>query len=142
MTAASSAAQTLPFFVAGHPAMNIVENHDSVTPRSRSTSNLGRSSSSAAKVALTRVTGLFEPKLFVTEEAAPLEAQDRKEIIHEAIAQLPENYRNVILLRDIQELSTDETAAALDLTPGAVKVRLHRARAALRTLLKPRLEDL
>ncbi len=76
------------------------------------------------------------------EEAPPLEAQDRKEIIHEAIAQLPENYRNVILLRDIQELSTDETAAALDLTPGAVKVRLHRARAALRVLLKSRLEDL
>jgi len=71
-----------------------------------------------------------------------LEAQDRKARVHEAIAELPENYRNVILLRDIQELSTDETAEALELTPGAVKVRLHRARAALRTLLSPHLEEL
>jgi len=71
-----------------------------------------------------------------------LEAKDRKAIVHEAIAQLPENYRNVVILRDIQELSTDEAAAELNLTPGAVKVRLHRARAALKTLLEPRLEEL
>jgi len=77
-----------------------------------------------------------------SDEGPDIEAGDRKALVHEAIAQLPENYRNVILLRDIQELSTEEAAKALELTPGAVKVRLHRARAALRTLLSPHLEDL
>ncbi len=70
-----------------------------------------------------------------------LEVQERKTLIHEAISQLPENYRNVVLLRDIQELSTDEAAQALGISSGAVKVRLHRARAALRTLLDPVLSD-
>ena len=59
-----------------------------------------------------------------------------------AISQLPENYRNVILMRDIQELSTDEVAAELEVSPGAVKVRLHRARGALKKLLDPLLEEL
>jgi len=44
---------------------------------------------------------------------------------------------NVLLLRDIEELDTEETAQLLDLTPNAVKIRLHRARQALRTLLDP-----
>ncbi len=76
------------------------------------------------------------------DEVEPaLEVAERKTAIHEAISRLPENYRNVILLRDIQELSTDDAALALGITPGAVKVRLHRARAALKTLLDPILDD-
>ncbi len=71
-----------------------------------------------------------------------LEADERSQAVHLAISQLPENYRNVILLRDIQELSTDEAAIELGITPGAVKVRLHRARGALKKLLDPLLEDL
>ena len=55
--------------------------------------------------------------------------------VRSAIDRLPENYRAVILLRDIEELDTDETAALLGVTPNAVKTRLHRARQALRTLL-------
>ena len=43
-------------------------------------------------------------------------------------------------LRDIEELSTQEVAEALDLTPSAVKVRLHRARQALLTLLRPHVQ--
>jgi RNA polymerase sigma-70 factor (ECF subfamily) len=43
----------------------------------------------------------------------------------------------VVLLRDIEELDTDETAKLLNCTPGNVKTRLHRARQALRTLLAP-----
>ena len=54
-----------------------------------------------------------------------------------AIYQLPETARNVILLRDIEELSTEEAAKALGIAPGALKVRLHRARAALKKLLEP-----
>ena len=57
--------------------------------------------------------------------------------VRSCIDQLPPRYREVILLRDIDELDTDETAKLLDCTPGNVKTRLHRARQALRTLLAP-----
>lgn len=86
-----------------------------------------------------RIDPFFQPE---PETHDSLEAAERKEAIHLAISQLPENYRNVILLRDIQEMSTDETAAELGISPGAVKVRLHRARGALKKLLDPLLEDL
>lgn len=56
-----------------------------------------------------------------------------------AIAELPENYRSVIVLRDLEELSTAETAQILDLAPDTVKQRLHRARLALRQSLDERL---
>jgi RNA polymerase sigma-70 factor, ECF subfamily len=57
--------------------------------------------------------------------------------VRACIEQLPPRYREVVLLRDIEELDTDETARLLDCTPGNVKTRLHRARQALRTLLEP-----
>ncbi len=53
------------------------------------------------------------------------------------IEALPAPYREVLLLRDIEELDTEQTAQRLGTTPGAVKTRLHRARQALRTLLEP-----
>jgi RNA polymerase sigma-70 factor, ECF subfamily len=56
-----------------------------------------------------------------------------------AISQLPEKYRSVLLLRDLEELSTAETAQILDLGPDTVKQRLHRARLALRQSLDERL---
>lgn len=57
--------------------------------------------------------------------------------VRAAIDQLPEGYRTVLLLRDIEELDTEETARALGLSEGAVKTRLHRARQALAGLLEP-----
>jgi RNA polymerase sigma-70 factor (ECF subfamily) len=57
--------------------------------------------------------------------------------VRDAIDRLPEKHRTVLVLRDIEELSTEETARVLSLTSTAVKVRLHRARLALRTLLEP-----
>jgi RNA polymerase sigma-70 factor (ECF subfamily) len=57
--------------------------------------------------------------------------------LRELIWKLPESYRTVLLLRDIEELDTVQTAEALGLTENAVKIRLHRARQALRTLLDP-----
>jgi RNA polymerase sigma-70 factor (ECF subfamily) len=63
------------------------------------------------------------------------------QLVRSSIDRLPESYRTVLLLRDIEELSTEETAHALEITPVAVKVRLHRARQALRTLLDPRLRE-
>jgi len=56
-------------------------------------------------------------------------------VLARAISALPENYRAVILLRDVEELSTLETAQILDLTEDVVKTRLHRARLAVRQKL-------
>ncbi len=63
------------------------------------------------------------------------ELQDRKRIVRKAIDRLPPDYRDVVTLRDIEELSTAETAAVLNVSEGAVRVRLHRARQALRQML-------
>lgn len=66
-----------------------------------------------------------------------MERRGVAEQVMAAIYRLPETARNVILLRDIEELSTEEAAKALGIAPGALKVRLHRARAALKKLLEP-----
>lgn len=55
--------------------------------------------------------------------------------LQRAIAGLPESYRSVVLLRDIEELSTEETAQILDLSTDVVKTRLHRGRLAIRQKL-------
>jgi RNA polymerase sigma-70 factor (ECF subfamily) len=68
---------------------------------------------------------------------ALLERAEVRELVRSSIDRLPESYRVVLMLRDIEELSTEETAQALDISPNAVKVRLHRARQALRTQLDP-----
>jgi RNA polymerase sigma-70 factor, ECF subfamily len=64
-----------------------------------------------------------------------VERGEMRELVRKSIDQLPDSYRVVLLMRDIEELSTDETAKALGITGAAVKVRLHRARQALRSLL-------
>jgi len=66
---------------------------------------------------------------------AALEREETRAFVREQIESLPEQYRSVLLLRDIEELDTEETAQVLGVSPGAVKVRLHRARQALRALL-------
>ncbi len=63
------------------------------------------------------------------------ERSERKALVHSAIAELPVDYRTVLTLRDIEELSTTEVAQTLNISEGAVRVRLHRARQALRSLL-------
>ncbi len=55
--------------------------------------------------------------------------------LRRAIGELPESYRAVLLLRDVEELSTEETAHVLDLSVDVVKTRLHRGRLALRQKL-------
>ena len=60
---------------------------------------------------------------------------ERRDALHAAVADLPETYRAVVLLRDLEELSTEETAQILGLTLDAVKTRLHRGRLALREKL-------
>jgi RNA polymerase sigma-70 factor, ECF subfamily len=57
------------------------------------------------------------------------------QLLEAALLELPEQYRTVIMLRDIEEMSTSETAAALELTEENVKVRLHRGRLMMRNWL-------
>lgn len=70
-------------------------------------------------------------------ESSGIESEETRRIVRERIEELPEQFRTVLLLRDIEELSTEQTAELLDLTTSAVKTRLHRARQALRQLLDP-----
>lgn len=56
--------------------------------------------------------------------------------IQSAIAELPTDYRLVLVLRDMEGFSTEETAGILHITPANVKVRLHRARLFVRNVLK------
>ena len=71
---------------------------------------------------------------------AALSRAETKRLVRGLIDQLPESFRTVLLLRDIEGLDTEETARVLETTPNAVKIRLHRARQALRTLLAPHLQ--
>ena len=66
---------------------------------------------------------------------AVLERKETAAIVREAIERLPDQYREVLLLRDLEEKDTAEAAELLGTTSSVVKVRLHRARQALRTLL-------
>jgi RNA polymerase sigma-70 factor (ECF subfamily) len=61
--------------------------------------------------------------------------------LDEAIKKLPADYRIVFLLRDVEGLSTEETAKIVELTIPAVKSRLHRARAFLRNELNKFLSE-
>jgi len=70
---------------------------------------------------------------------AALEKAETRDLVRRSIDELPESYRIVLLLRDIEEKDTEETAQLLGMTPNAVKTRLHRARQALRALLDPHL---
>jgi RNA polymerase sigma-70 factor (ECF subfamily) len=60
---------------------------------------------------------------------------ERSGALHAAVAALPETYRSVVLLRDLEELSTEETAQILGVSQDVVKTRLHRGRLALRQKL-------
>jgi len=63
---------------------------------------------------------------------------ETSQLLEDAVLGLPEQFRTVVMLRDVEELSTSETATALDLSEENVKVRLHRGRAMLRSWLVAR----
>jgi RNA polymerase sigma-70 factor (ECF subfamily) len=78
-----------------------------------------------------------DPEARVAEPTDELvQRAETRALVRRAIARLPESYRTVLLLRDIEELDTEEAAAALGIGANAVKTRLHRARQALRTLIE------
>jgi RNA polymerase sigma-70 factor, ECF subfamily len=88
--------------------------------------------------------GHISPAILRDWREVPSEALERKEIrqmLQEAITGLPEKYREVFILRDVEELNIYETAAALRITVGNVKVRLHRARLMLQKQLSPLLKN-
>lgn len=66
---------------------------------------------------------------------------ETRDVLEQAITQLPDTLRTVFILRELQGYSTEETANALDISISAAKVRLHRARLRLRELLTPYFTD-
>jgi RNA polymerase sigma-70 factor (ECF subfamily) len=67
---------------------------------------------------------------------AHVASRETRELVRGCIARLPETYREVLVLRDIEDLDTAEVSDALGITRNAVKIRLHRARQALRALIE------
>ena len=80
---------------------------------------------------------LDPPAPWKATPATVLEQQESRELVRRCISQLPEGYRTILLLRDIEGLDTEEAARMLETSVGVVKTRLHRARQALRALLDP-----
>lgn len=70
-----------------------------------------------------------------------LERAEVRDLVRAAIDRLPDSYRTVLVLRDLEELDTAEVAELLGVTANAVKIRLHRARQALRQLLDVQLRE-
>jgi len=88
-------------------------------------------------------SGDYTPAILTSWREIPAEALEQKElgaILRQAIEGLPEIYRNIVLLRDIEEMDIRQTAAALGISEASVKVRLHRARAMLQRKLAPQLK--
>lgn len=84
--------------------------------------------------------GDFTPAVLTDWREIPSEALEKKEMrqkLREAVEQLPPIYREVLVLRDLEELNQEETASALGISITLVKVRLHRARMMLQKLLAP-----
>jgi RNA polymerase sigma-70 factor (ECF subfamily) len=69
-----------------------------------------------------------------------LERQEIRQMLQQAITDLPLIYREVFLLRDVEDLSVNQSAEALGISIASVKVRLHRARIMLQKKLVPQLK--
>jgi RNA polymerase sigma-70 factor (ECF subfamily) len=89
--------------------------------------------------------GHFTPALLRDWREIPSDALERNELrylLHQAITELPLIYREIFVLRDVEELSVNESAEALGITVASVKVRLHRARIMLQKKLVPQLKKM
>jgi RNA polymerase sigma-70 factor, ECF subfamily len=89
--------------------------------------------------------GHISPALLRDWREIPSEALERQEIrslLQGAVGQLPQMYREIFLLRDVEELSITEAAEVLQITESSVKVRLHRARIMLQKVLAPQLRHM
>jgi RNA polymerase sigma-70 factor (ECF subfamily) len=89
--------------------------------------------------------GHISPALLRDWREIPSQVLERAEmrlILRKAVDALPDNYREVLLLRDVEELSTLEAATVLQISTASIKVRLHRARMMLQKDLAPKLKQL
>jgi RNA polymerase sigma-70 factor (ECF subfamily) len=89
------------------------------------------------------VRGMRVPDPHVTVETSEtvLRSKQTVSIVRELILELPDPYRVVLQMRDIEEMTTTEVSNFLEITEANVKVRLHRARTALKSLLEPMLSS-
>lgn len=88
--------------------------------------------------------GDYIPKDFADWRELPSEALEQRELreaLTKALESLPEKYRTVLILRDVQHLSINETAKALGLSEANVKTRLSRARLQMRDALAPSFDE-
>jgi RNA polymerase sigma-70 factor (ECF subfamily) len=81
-----------------------------------------------------------DPSAWCAPPEVLLERREDRELVRAAIDRLPDEHRAVLVLRDIEDLDTSETARLLGLSEAGVKTRLHRARQALRGLLAKQFE--
>ncbi|HEY6305642.1 MAG TPA: RNA polymerase sigma factor [Candidatus Angelobacter sp.] len=85
-----------------------------------------------------------EERMATPESSSIIDPESRaaqlqvRQLLEEAIESLPEDYRTIIIMRDVEEMDVAETAASLGVSESVVKTRLHRARAALRKELYAR----
>jgi len=87
--------------------------------------------------------GHFEsaPRRWSEAADGPAVRAELRQVVRDAIDELPENYRIPLLLRDIEELDNAEVAEHLNISVNAAKIRVHRARLALRELIDPHLAE-
>lgn len=86
----------------------------------------------------------FTPAVISDWREVPLQALERKELremLQKAIASLPEIYREVLLLRDVEDMNIADSAKALGVSEGVVKTRLLRARLMMQKILAPQLKS-
>ena len=86
--------------------------------------------------------GDYTPAALTDWREVPLAVLEREEIralVQQAIAELPETYREIVTLRDVEQMSVNDTASLLGISVALVKVRLHRARMMLQKRLVPHL---
>jgi RNA polymerase sigma-70 factor, ECF subfamily len=118
-------------------AMRVIENEAKMYRRKRRQhlyESIDQSSTEASE------EKTFYPKQFADWRDLPSDVVEQKEIreaVTRALAHLPDIYREVFVLRDMQHLDIAETAGILGLGESAVKTRLHRARLMMREALSP-----
>ncbi|MEW6184346.1 MAG: sigma-70 family RNA polymerase sigma factor [Thermodesulfobacteriota bacterium] len=87
------------------------------------------------------IVGSKQPPAWISEPLEKLINRELSEQVRKAVTSLPEKYRLVLVLRDLEGFSTEETASLLHLRPETVKVRLHRGRFFLKEKLKGYYEE-
>lgn len=81
------------------------------------------------------------PREWNQDALASIEREEMRRFVRASIEELPEAYREVLMLRDVEGLDTAETATVIGASENAVKTRLHRARQALRELVDTKFSE-